>query len=155
MVMVQIPSLQEAWAGMSYIRNGACHLASNAVQDFVTSPSIAQTGLGVLAAQIDGLEQFVQKLSSVATGIEDMKAKLETTRNMEWHSPAGQAFTVALDNGQTRAVQLEQTAQETIRLAQHSIEDLRTIVATLQSLVAVARTAVGQTAASAIGQVCA
>ena len=92
MVMVEIPSMTEIGTGMSLVAQGACEMASQAVQQFVSSPSIAQTGLNALAAQIEVLEQLVAKLREVAAGIEDVQRQLGATLTMEWHSPAGEAF---------------------------------------------------------------
>ena len=103
MVMVDIPSMAEVGTGMSLVANGACELASHAVQQFVSSPSIAQAGLHALAAQIEVLEHLVAMLREVAAGI----------------------------------------------------DEVRTMVASLQTLLATARAAVGDVAPGAIDQVCA
>lgn len=154
MVMVQIPSLPEIGAGIGYVANGTCEMASTAVQQWVNSPSTAQAGLQLLAAQIDTLEHLVLKLRMVADGIDQVHGKLTVTYDMEWHSPAGQAFREAVGNGQIRAQHLQSTAHETIRLAHTSIEELRTMVAGLQTLLTTARVAVGDTVSGAIEQVC-
>lgn len=154
MTVVQIPSLSEIGAGLGYVANGACDMASAAVQEWVNSPSTAQAGLHLLASQIDALEHLVIKLRMVADGIEQVHGKLVATHHMEWHSPAGRAFRKAVDLGQVQAQQLENTARETVRLAQLSIDELRTMVASLQSLLATARAAIGDPVAGALQQVC-
>lgn len=154
MVMVEIPSLAEVGAGISHVANGACDLASNAVQEFVNSPSLAQAGLNVLAAQIEVLEQLVAKLQTVAAGIDGVHSKLALTQQWEWHSPAGQTFRDAVSQRQIQAKNLEQTAIETAQLARQGIDELRAIVASLQSLLATARVALGASVAGAVSQVC-
>ncbi len=155
MVMVDIPSMAEVGTGMSLVANGACELASHAVQQFVSSPSIAQAGLHALAAQIEVLEHLVAMLREVAAGIDDVRGQLGATVAMEWHSPAGEAFRTAVGDRQVQAQHLEQLTQETARLASHGIDELRTMVASLQTLLATARAAVGDVASGAIDQVCA
>ncbi len=154
MVMVQIPSLSEIGAGIGYVANGACDMASSAVQQWVSSPSTAQTGLNVLAAQIETLEHLVLKLRAVADGIEQIHTRLVAVQDLEWHSPAGQAFREALVYRQLNARQLENTAAETVRLARHSIDELRALVSGLQSLVATARASLGDSVSGTIAQVC-
>ena len=150
-----IPPLSEIGAGIGYVANNACDMASSAVQQWVTSPSIAQAGLQALSSQIDALEQLVVKLRIVADGVEQVHGKLVATHHIEWHSPAGQAFREAVNLGQSRAQELENTARQTVRLAQASLEELRTLIAGLQTLLATARAAVGDSVAGALGQVCA
>lgn len=154
MVLVDIPSMAEIGTGMTLVANGACELASQSVQQFVTSPSVAQAGLNALAAQIEVLEQLVTKLRQVAAGIEKVKGQLGATLSMEWHSPAGQAFRTAVGDRQVQAEHLTQTAQETARLAHQGIDELRTMIASLQSLLAAARAAMGDVASGALEQVC-
>lgn len=154
MTLVDIPTMAEIGAGMSLVADGACELASGAVQDFVNTPSTAELGLNVLAAQIEALEQLVEKLREVGAGIDEVHGKLAVTQQMEWHSPAGNAFREASLLRQEHAKKLEQTAMETAVLARQGIDELRMIVASLQSLLAAARTAAGATAGVAVAQVC-
>lgn len=153
-MMVLIPTLPEITSGIGYLTNGACDMASSAVQHWVNSPSTAQMGLQVLAEQIEALEQLVVKLRAVADGIEQVYVKLVAAQELDWHSPAGQAFQEALCSRQMHAKNLEATALETVRLARLSIDELRTLVASLQTLLATARATVGVAASSAIAQVC-
>lgn len=155
MVMVDIPSMTEIASGMSLVADGACQVASRAVQDFVSSPSLAQAGLHALAAQIEALEQLVAKLREVAAGIDDVQGRLGSTLAMEWHSPAGEAFRTAVGDRQAQAQQLEQLTLETARLAGQSIDELRTMIASLQSLLSTARAALGDTASGMVEAVCA
>lgn len=155
MVMVEIPSMTEIGTGMSLVAQGACEMASQAVQQFVSSPSIAQTGLNALAAQIEVLEQLVAKLRAVAAGIEDVQRQLGATLTMEWHSPAGEAFRTAVGDRQSQAHHLAELTQETARLAGQGIDELRTMIASLRSLLATARASMGDMASGAIAQVCA
>ena len=154
MVMVDIPSMAEIANGMSHVANGACELASQTVQQFVTSPSIAQAGLSALTVQIEVLEQLVVRLREVAAGIEDVHGRLEATVHMEWHSPAGEAFRIAVGDRKVQAQNLEHMAFETARLANLGIDELRTTIASLQSLLAAARASIGDVAAGAMAQVC-
>ena len=154
MVMVDIPSLTEIGNGISLVTNGACELASHAVQQFVTSPSIAQAGLSALAAQVEVLEQLVAKLHEVAAGIDEVHGKLGATLQMEWHSPAGEAFRIAVGDRKVQAQNLENMAIETARLAKLGIDEIRTTIASLQSLLSAARASVGDVASGAIAQVC-
>jgi len=154
MVMVDIPSMTEIATDMSLVANGACELASQAVQQFVASPSIAQAGLNALAAQIDVLEQLVAKLHEVAAGIDGVHGKLGATLAMEWHSPAGETFRSAVEVRQLQAEDLRRLTQETALLAKQGIDELRATIASLQSLLAVARASVGDVASGAIEQVC-
>lgn len=154
MVLAQIPSLPEISIGIQHVANGTCEMASSAVQQWVNSPSTAQAGLHLLAAQIDTLEHLVVKLRMVADGIEQVHSKLQATLHMEWHSPAGTAFRDAVAVGQSQTHHLEHTARETVRLAQASIEELRILISGLQSLIVAARTAVGDTVSGALQQVC-
>src|SRR5690625_6248193 len=62
MTLVQIPSLAEIGAGIGLVAGGACDKASSAVQHFINTPSVAENGLNLLAAQIDVLEQLVAAL---------------------------------------------------------------------------------------------
>lgn len=71
-MMTLIPSLPEIGAGIGYVANNACDMASSAVQQWVNSPSTAQVGLQALASQIDALEQLVIKLRIVADGVEQV-----------------------------------------------------------------------------------
>lgn len=154
MLMVEIPSMSEIGPGMSLVAQGACEMASQAVQQFVSSPSIAQAGLNALAAQIEVLEQLVAKLRAVTAGIEDVQRQLGATLTMEWHSPAGEAFRTAVSDRQSQAQHLADLTQETARLAGQGIDELRTMIASLQSLLATARAAMGDAASGAIAQVC-
>ena len=154
MVTVLIPSLPEITSGIGYVTNGACDMASTAVQQWINSPSTAQMGLNVLAAQIEALEQLVVKLRGVAQGVEQVYVKLVAAQELEWHSPAGRAFRVALGSRQLNAKELEATALDTVRLARLSIDELRTVVASLQTLLATVRATAGAAASSAIEQVC-
>lgn len=154
MVMVDIPSMAEIGNGISLVANGACELASQTVQQFVASPSIAQSGLSALASQVEVLEQLVAKLHEVAAGIDDVHGKLGATLLMEWHSPAGEAFRIAVGDRKVQAQNLENMAVETVRLAKLGIDEIRTTIASLQSLLAAARAAVGDVASGAVAQVC-
>lgn len=154
MVMVAIPSMAEIGTGISLVTNGACELAPEAVQQFVTSPSIAQAGLNALAAQIEVLEQLVAKLRHVATGIETVQGRLGATLNMEWHSPAGEAFRIAVGERKVQAQQLESLTLETVQLAHQGIDELRTFISSLQSLLSAARATMGDVASGAVAQVC-
>ena len=89
MTLVQIPSLAEIGAGIGLVAGGACDKASSAVQHFINTPSVAENGLNLLAAQIDVLEQLVAALREVAVGIEAVHDKLAITVELEWQSPAG------------------------------------------------------------------
>lgn len=156
MVMVEIPSMAEIASGMSLVADGACDLASRTVQDFVSSPSVAQAGLHALAAQIEVLEQLVAKLREVAVGIDEVQGQLGSTLAMEWHSPAGEAFRIAVGDRKVQAEQLAQLTLETARLAGHGIDELRTMIASLQTLLATARAALGDAASAVLEQgVCA
>ena len=77
-----IPPLSEIGAGIGYVANNACDMASSAVQQWVTSPSIAQAGLQALSSQIDALEQLVVKLRIVADGVEQVHGKLVATNHI-------------------------------------------------------------------------
>lgn len=154
MMVSAIPSIQDIGAGLTLVANGACDLASSTVQQFVANPSIAQAGLHVLAAQIEVLEHLVAKLRFVALGIQEVQTNLSATRQMEWHSPAGQAFRSAVEQRQAHAAQLTQLIGDIARLAKHSIDDLRAQIAALQTLLVAARAAMGDMATAAIGQVC-
>ena len=154
MVTVLIPSLPEITSGIGYLTNGACDMASSAVQQWVNSPSKAHVGLNILAAQIEALEQLVVKLRAVADGIEQVHIKLVAAQELEWHSPAGQAFRQALGYRQQNAKELEATALETVRLARLSIDELRSVVAGLQTLLATARATAGMATSGVIEQVC-
>ena len=129
-------------------------MASTAVQQWINSPSTAQMGLNVLAAQIEALEQLVVKLRGVAQGVEQVYVKIVAAQELEWHSPAGRAFREALGSRQLNAKELEATALDTVRLARLSIDELRTVVASLQTLLATVRATAGAAASSAIEQVC-
>lgn len=154
MVFPQIPSMAEIGTSITLVTNGACEVASSAVQQFIDSPTIAQVGFQALAAQIEVLEHLVTKLRAVAAGIAEVRTKLESTVQLEWHSPAGTAFRAAVRQRQDHADYLAQSANETVILANQGIEELRVRIAGLQSLLAAARAALGDTAAATIGQVC-
>src|SRR5690625_4942634 len=143
MVMVAIPSMAEIGTGISLVTNGACELASEAVQQFVTSPSIAQAGLNALVAQIEVLEQLVAKLRHVATGIETVQGRLGATLNMEWHSPAGEAFRIAVEVRKVQAQQLESLSLDTVKLAHHGIVELRTFTSSLHEFLSIDRAYMG------------
>jgi hypothetical protein len=153
MVMVDIPSMAEIASGMSLVADGACDLASRAVQDFVSSPSLAQAGLHAVAAQIEALEQLIARLREVAAGIAEVQGKLASTVAMEWHSPAGEAFRTAVGDRKIQAEQLEQLTLDTARLATDGIDELRTMIAGLQTLLATARAALGDAASGVVKQV--
>lgn len=154
MTLVAIPSLAEIGTGMSLVSNGACDAASSAVQNFVNNPSTAEAGLNLVASQIQLLEQLVAKLREVSRGIEQVHNKLAATTQLEWHSPAGNAFREAVGTRQDRAKQLQETAVGTATLANQGIEELRIMISGLQSLLAAARTAMGTTAGVAVTKVC-
>lgn len=154
MTLVAIPSLSEIGAGISLVSEGACDAASGAVQNFVNSPSVAETGLNLVASQIQVLEQLVTKLREVSSGIEQVHDKLSSTVQLEWHSPAGNAFREAVGTRQEQAMRLHETAVGTATLANQGIEELRIMISGLQSLLAAARTAMGATAGVAVAQVC-
>lgn len=154
MALVPIPVLSEIHAGIGHIRQGACDAASASVQAFVTSPSVAQSGLHIVQQHIEILEHLVVKLRSVASGIGHMHTRFGRIADLEWHSPAGRAFQMSVDRRQVQAQHLEATAMQTMRLAQRSIEELRMQLAAMQSLLVAARAAVGGTAAAAVGRVC-
>lgn len=154
MVFPEIPSMAEIGTGITQVTQGACDLASSAVQQFISSPTIAQVGLQALAVQIEVLEHLVTKLRAVATGIAEVHTKLEVTVQLEWHSPAGTAFRAAVRQRQDHTDKLAQTAHETVVLANQGIDELRIRIAGLQSLLAAARATLGDTAAASIGQVC-
>lgn len=155
MTLVQIPNLAEIGAGIGLIAGGACDKASSAVQHFVNTPSVAENGLNLLAAQIDVLEQLVAALREVAVGIEAVHDKLAVTVDLEWQSPAGNAFRQATASRQQQAQALQQTTMETAALASRGIDELRLLLSSLQSLLAAARTTAGTTAGATIAQVCA
>lgn len=155
MTLVQIPNLAEIGAGIGLIAGGACDKASSAVQHFVTTPSVAENGLNLLAAQIDVLGQLVAALREVAAGIEAVHDKLAVTVDLEWQSPAGNAFRQATASRQQQALALQQTTMETAALASRGIDELRLLISSLQSLLAAARTTAGTTAGAPIAQVCA
>lgn len=154
MTSVAIPSLDEIGAGISLVADGACEMASGAVQDFVTSPSIAATGLNVVASQIEVLEHLVAKLREVGAGIEQVHDKLAATVQLEWHSPAGNAFREAVGSRQEHARRLRETAMQTASLASQGIDELRIMISSLQTLLAAARTAVGTAAGATVARVC-
>lgn len=154
MTLVPVPSLAEIGAGIGLVSEGACDMASGAVQNFVNSPSVAETGLNLLASQIDVLEQLVAKLQEVGTGIEQVHEKLSATVQLEWHSPAGNAFRDAVGTRQEHARQLQETSVQTATLARQGIDELRVMISSLQSLLAAARTAAGVSAGAAVAKVC-
>ncbi|NWN88668.1 MAG: hypothetical protein HLX51_09045 [Micrococcaceae bacterium] len=154
MALVEIPTMAELGSGINWVAEGACEMASGAVQDFVTNPSVAETGLSMVASQIEVLEQLVQTLREVGAGIEDVHGRLTATHQLEWHSPAGNAFRHAVGLGQERAKRLEETAMDTALLASQSVDELRIMISALQSLLAAGRAALGDVAGSAVGQVC-
>lgn len=154
MTVVAIPSMAEIGAGIGLVSDRACDKASGAVQNFVQSPSIAETGLNLLASQIDTLEQLVAKLREVGAGIEQVHEKLAATTQLEWHSPAGTAFREAVGTRQEQAKQLRETSVQTATLARQGIDELRAMISGLQSLLATARTATGITAGTAVATVC-
>lgn len=154
MTLVAIPSLAEIGAGISLVADGACDMASGAVQNFVKSPSTAESGLNLLASQIDMLEQLVAKLREVSAGIEQVHDKLTATVQLEWHSPAGNAFRQAVGTRQQHAKELQETSVRTATLASQGIDELRIMISSLQSLLAAARAAVGAAATSTVDQVC-
>lgn len=153
MVMVEIPSMAEIASGISSVAEGACELASRSIQEFVSSPSVAQAGLHALAAQIEALEQVVAKLREVASGIEQVHSQLGATLAMDWQSPAGEAFRTAVGDRRIQAEQLAQLTQETARLAGLGIDELRAMIASLQTLLATARAALGDVATGVVEQV--
>lgn len=155
MMSVVIPSPAEIGAGISLVSDGACDMASSAVQQFVSSPSISETGLNMLASQIEVLEQLVAKLREVSAGIEQVHDKLAATVQLEWHSPAGNVFREAVGTRQEHAHKLRDTTIQTATLAGQGIDELRIMIASLQTLLAAARTAVGATAGSAVAGMCA
>lgn len=154
MTIAEIPSMTEIGAGIGLVADGACDMASSAVQDFVSNPSTAEMGLSLVAAQIEVLEKLVEKLRQVAAGIGEVEGKLEASRQMEWQSPAGQAFREAVQLGQDQARNLQETSQQTVGLANQGIEELRLVIAGLQSLLATARTSMGSVADSVVTGVC-
>lgn len=154
MTSVAIPSLSEIGAGISLVADGACEMASSAVQNFVTQPSTAQLGLNILASQIEVLEQLVSKLREVAAGIEQVHDKLATTAHLEWHSPAGNAFREAVGARQEHASRLRDTSAQTAILASQGVDELRIMISSLQSLLAASRTTVGDAAGTTIARVC-
>lgn len=154
MVFPQIPSMAEIGTSITLVTHGACEAASSAVQQFIANPTVAQVGLQALAAQIEVLEHLVTKLRAVALGISDVRTLLEATAQLEWHSPAGTAFRTAVRQRQDHADYLMQSAHETVALARQGIEELQVRIAGLQSLLAAARAALGDTAAATMGQVC-
>lgn len=155
MVVVDIPSMTQIATDIALVKGGACELASQTVQQFVSSPSIAQAGLNALAVQIEVLEQLVAKLREVAAGIDEVHGRLGATLAMEWHSPAGQAFRTAVGDRQSQAEDLSRLTQETALLANQGIDELRATIVSLQSLLSAARAAVGDMASGALQQVCA
>lgn len=154
MTSVAIPSLAEIGAGICQVSDGACDMASSAVQQFVTSPSIAETGLNMLASQIEVLEQLIEKLREVSFGIEQVHDKLAATAQLEWHSPAGNVFREAVGTRQEQAQKLRETSMQTATLASQGIDELRIMISSLQTLLTAARTAVGTTAGAAVARVC-
>ena len=155
MTSVVIPSPAEIGAGIDLVSGGACDMASSAVQQFVSSPTIAETGLNMLASQIEVLEQLVAKLRDVGVGIEHVHDTLATTTQLEWHSPAGQVFREAVSHRQEQALTLRETANQTATLASQGIDELRAMIASLQTLLAAARSTVGATAGTAVARMCA
>ena len=154
MTSVVIPSPAEIGAGIDLVSGGACDMASSAVQQFVSSPTIAETGLNMLASQIEVLEQLVAKLRGVGVGIEHVHDTLAATTQLEWHSPAGQVFREAVSHRQQHAAALRETANQTATLASQGIDELRAMIASLQTLLAAARSTVGATAGTAVARMC-
>lgn len=155
MTSVVIPSPAEIGVGISLVSGGACDMASSAVQQFVSSPSMAETGLNMLASQIEVLEQLVAKLREVSAGIEQVHDTLAATTQMEWHSPAGQVFREAVGQRQEHALTLRETSSQTATLASQGIDELRVMIASLQTLLAAARSTVGMAAGTTVARMCA
>src|SRR5699024_6165040 len=86
----------------------------------------------------------------VSAGIEQVHDKLAATMQLEWHSPAGNAFREAVGTRQEHAHKLRETSMQTATLAGQGIDELRIMIASLQTLLAAARSAVGATAGTAV-----
>lgn len=105
------------------------------------NPGQLETQLWTMEAGLAELGVLVDKIRTVQTGIEQLSQRVAAVAQLDWRSPAGQAFQERAHRTRVRADELAATAGESAMLARTGVDDLQTKIATLRQQITAAKQA--------------
>ncbi|WFP16332.1 hypothetical protein [Citricoccus muralis] len=114
---------------------------------WVALPSTqAERSLVQLEAGLAELGVLADRLRAVQTGIEQMCQRILAVSQLDWRSPAGQAFAEKALRVRGRADELAQQAEESAALARVGLEEIQQRMIRMRQLITAAKAAVASVA---------